>query len=81
MDIREVFVIVDGHQFTKGDVVHIIKEERYKHNFVFGRPEMSAEDTEKYMGKCDEVWCFGKVDNKVEYQIAKKINADIWVMG
>lgn len=81
MDIREIFVIADGKQFTKGDVIHIIKEERYKHNFAFSREGMTVEDIEKYMSKCDEVWTFGKVDNKVEYQIAKKINSDIWVMG
>lgn len=81
MDIREVFIITDGKKFNKANVIGIIKSEGYKHNFMFGIPHLSMEETTSYIDKADEVWTFGDCSKVREYEIAVGINADIWVMG
>ena len=76
----EVYIIVDQNRFLKSDIVKIIRDEGYKHNFIFGG-KFNDEDTKKYMGKCNEIWCFGKCENTREYMLAKDLGVEIWQMG
>lgn len=79
MDVREIYVIVDGKHFKKSDVVRIILEEGYKHNFLFGENVQGR--SEKYIEQADEVWCFGNCEHTLDYNIAKELGSDLWQMG
>lgn len=78
MDIRNVGVVVDGIIYHKSDVIKVIKEEGYKHNFVFLN---GVKDLVKYMNQCDEIWEFSNCDNTLEHKIAIELVKDIWKMG
>lgn len=81
MDISNIFVIVEKDKFKKQDIVNIITSEGYKHNFFFGATLDKRNDVDTQMEIADEVWCFGNVEGYFEYEMAKELGKDIWIMA
>lgn len=83
-----VFIVV-GREYHKEGIVDILIEEAYLHNFVFGSnfTNDEAEEWEKLMLDCDEIWIFGTTNRnpfdvcRSQHSFALKNNLDIWVMG
>lgn len=80
MDVRNIFILFNKDEFTKEEIVADLKEEGYKHNFIFGF-KLSQENLGDYLRKCDEVWCFGECADQVEFQVSKEMGKDVWIMG
>lgn len=79
MDINNVVVII-GKEFTKEDVVDIIREEGYQHNFFFN-DGYDWQTIVSGMKIADEVWCFGDVSMDKTYKYALEQDYDCWTMG
>lgn len=80
LDIKNILVIVDALRFTKDQIVREIKDEGYKHNFLFANFN-DFKEVEKLISSVDEVWTWGNVEDNAFYKMSKKIGADIWTMG
>lgn len=74
-----VYVIFDPKSFTKDDIVKIIEDEGYTHNFFFYRKKIS--DPMIHMQVADEIWTFGDVSELSDYKLALELGMDIWKMG
>lgn len=87
LDIKNIFVVV-APDYTEDEVRNILIDDGYVDNFVFGsRYTIDDRDVWKdIMGKCDEVWIFGKSyrtfgEAKWQHSWAKKEGHEIWAMG
>lgn len=80
MDIKNVYVIYDPQKYSKNDIVKDIQEECYKHNFFFGNDVINLDLIKSHLTTADEVWCFGKCENILDYKIAKEMGCDLWQM-
>jgi len=76
----KVYVIFDKNMYSKEDIVKIIKEEGYKHDFYFGNLGQH-EFADCYLNEADEVWLFGNCNDIPDYQLAIQIGSDCWRMG
>lgn len=77
MDLKMIYVI-EGDGFCTDDIVEIIKEEEYTHNFYFASKHPFNKG---YLMQCDEVWCFGDCELVEDYHMAMESRKDIWQMG
>lgn len=80
MDIMNVYVVIDENKFTKEDVVKDLKEEGYKHNFIFST-DILVNDVVKYMNQCHEIWLFGNCKEMYENMVAEESRFSIWQMA
>lgn len=77
--MKNVFVIFNGKEFTKEDIVIDIKEERYSHYFMF----YCDVDNKTYfdvLKVSDEVWTFGDCSEIDAYKSAVVFGSDLWKM-
>lgn len=81
MDIINVFIIYNPTEYTKTEITLDLKEEGYLHNFCFSKIGYDRKYLETNLNIADEVWCFGKCDNLLDYSVAKRKGLDIWQMA
>ena len=74
-----VYVIL-GTNYTKEKAIKEIKEEEYKHNFIFGIDIRDRQSKQYQMLVADEIWCFGDCTKTWDYDHSFCKGYDIWQM-
>lgn len=77
--MSNVYVIF-GVGFSLEEIKKDLQEEGYSHNFFFSYGK-ERDVWKRALEISQEVWVFGKVDGYEDYEMAKAMQKDIWIMG
>lgn len=80
MEIRNIVILYNESEITKENIIQDLREEGYKHNFVFANQFTSLEFFETYRMDIDEIWVFGDCKDMWQYQYCVDEGMDLWQM-